>query len=138
MTRKEITRIYYYNKEIEALENALDDIETGSLQSPKLDGMPKAAQGKSNPTEERGIAAADLRTMIEDYKRSIEIRRKEIYEYITQLDDPLMELIIMYRCINLCTWDQVAAYVGGQNTADSVRMAFNRHFEEQEKNRSCS
>jgi len=53
-----------------------------------------------------------------------------VYEYISELDDALVELIILYRCINLCTWDQVAAHIGGGNTADSVRMIFNRHFED--------
>ena len=36
----------------------------------------------------------------------------------------------MYRCISLCSWNEIATHIGGGNTADSIRMTFNRHFEE--------
>ena len=144
MTRKEVSQIYYYNREIEKLEKDTEELqmrreqlETSALRSTKLDGMPRASGGKSSPTETAGIAAAEIKKaideqlkIIERYKHKIEMKRKEIYEYITTLDDPLIEQIIMYRCINLCRWSQVAEYVGGNNTEDSVRKAFERHFEE--------
>lgn len=144
MTRKEVTQIYHYSKEIEKLERDIDElqerrsqIEDSVLRSPKLDGMPRSGKGSNSTTETAGILAAEIKQLIneqvqtiERYKYKIEMKRKEIYEYITSLEDPQLEQIIMYRCINLCTWDQVAAYVGGQNTEDSVRMRFNRHFPE--------
>lgn len=144
MKRKEVTQIYHYSKEIEKLEREIDklqerkaQIENSTLRSPKLDGMPRSGRGDGSPVEKAGILAGEIKTLIDEqiaiverYKFKIEMKRKEIYEYITSLDDPQLEQIIMYRCINLCTWDQVAAYVGGQNTEDSVRMRFNRHFPE--------
>ena len=130
MTRKEINQIYYYNKQIEKLTQDLIDIESGTYRSPQLDGIPRGASGKSDPTGTAGTSAADIKTLIEEYRYKIERKRREVYEYISELDDALVELIILYRCINLCTWDQVAAHIGGGNTADSVRMIFNRHFEE--------
>lgn len=130
MTKKEINQIYYYNKQIEKLTQDLIEIETGQLRSPRLTGMPRATGGTTDPTGNAAASAADIKTLIEEYRHRIEVKRREIYEYISQLDDALMELIIMYRCINLLTWDQVAAQIGGGNTADSVRMIFNRHFEE--------
>ena len=144
MTRKEVSQIYYYNREIEKLERDVEELqarreqfETSNLRSTKLDGMPRAAGGKNNPVENAAIAAAEIKKaideqlkIIERYKYRIEMKRKEIYEYITTLDDPLIEQIIMYRCINMCKWSQVAAYVGGDNTEESVRKAFNRHFGE--------
>ena len=144
MTRKEVLQIYHYNKEIEKIERDIDELqerrrqlEDSVLRSPKLDGMPRSAKGTSRPTEAAGMAAAEMKRLIDEqihtierYKYKIELKRKEIYEYITSLEDPQLEQIIMYRCINLCTWEQVAAFVGGQNTEDSVRMRFNRHFPE--------
>ena len=130
MTKKEINQIYYYNKQIEKLTQDLIEIETGQLRSPRLDGMPRAVQGKTDPTGNAAASAADIKVLIEEYRHKIEMKRREVYRYISELDDALIELIILYRCINLCTWDQVAAQIGGGNTADSVRMAFNRHFEE--------
>ena len=39
MTRKELSEIYYINREIEMCKRELDDIT--SLQSPRLDGLPR-------------------------------------------------------------------------------------------------
>lgn len=143
MTRKEVSQVYYYSREIEKLEREVEKLqdrreqfETAALRSKKLDGMPRAAGGAGSPTELAGIGAAETKKLIDDmlvilrrYKYKLEMKRKEIYEYITTLDDPLIEQIIMYRCIDLCKWSQVAAYVGGDNTEDSVRKAFERHFD---------
>lgn len=139
MTKEEITKIYYYNKLIEELERELEEIEAADLQSPKLDGMPRSTRGKSDPTGSRGTMAADIKQMIEVLKYKTERKRKEIYKYIqTMQDDPQLSLIILHRCINLCTWEEVAARIQGPNTADSLRMMFHRHFERQERERSKS
>lgn len=53
------------------------------------------------------------------------------YEYIEGIDDSLIRQILTYRYINGLSWTQVAAHIGGGNTADSVRMAHNRFFQGQ-------
>ena len=50
----------------------------------------------------------------------------EINEYIETIDDSLLRQIITLRHVNGLTWDQVAASIGGGNTADSVRMIHDR------------
>lgn len=132
MKKKEVTRIYYYEKQIEKLERELEDIEQGRYKSPDP-GEPLKGGDRSDPTGNTGVAAAELKIKIEKYRNEIYRKYKKIYEYIMLLDDPMIALIIIYRCIDLCTWEQVASRIGGKNTADSVRMAFNRHFKEQEK-----
>lgn len=142
MTRKEVLQIYHYDglierlqEEVEELQEKKERFEDAMLKSPKLNGMPRASGEKSDPTAAAGIAAAEIKKLIEEelqlierYKYKRELARKEIYEYITTLDDPQLEKIIIYRCIDLKTWDQVAEKVGGGNTEGSVRMRFNRHF----------
>jgi len=51
---------------------------------------------------------------------------EETYEYIDNIDDSLIRQIISLRYINGLTWEQVAAHIGGNNTADSVRKATER------------
>ena len=46
--------------------------------------------------------------------------------YISNIDDSLIRQIISLRYVNGLTWDQVAAHIGGNNTADSVRMMHDR------------
>lgn len=128
MTKQEIGQIYYLNREIELWKRILEEMREGGPESPKLDGLPRSRK-KSDRTGNAAARQADVERIIEDMLEEIQIKRQEIYEYISSLEDSLMRQIIMYRCMSLCTWNEVAMYVGGGNTADSVRMLFNRHFD---------
>lgn len=127
MTRKELSQVYYINREIEMWQRKLGELREIELPGQEMDGMPRG-QKKSDPTGVRAIEAANIEEIINGLLAELQIKRKEIYEYISGLDDSLMRQIVMYRCISLCTWEEVAVYVGGKNTADSVRMMFNRLF----------
>ena len=123
MTRAELNQIYYINKEIEMWERDLN--EEISLQSPEVTGMPRGGE-IGDGTAEAAVKRLQIRETIDGLLSQLQLKRKEIYEYIAAVDDSMMRQIIMYRCLSLCTWDEVAKYVGGGNSADSVRMAFNR------------
>lgn len=125
MTKKELSQIYYINREIEMWQRELSSIY--SLESVNLDGMPRGSS-IGDATGEKAVRAAQIRDIIEGLLAKLQMKRKEVYEFIATLDDPLMRQIVMYRCLSLCTWEEVAMYVGGKNTADSVRMLFNRFF----------
>lgn len=123
MTRKELSQIYYINKEIEMWERELENVT--SLQSPKLDGLPRGSEA-GDSTASKALQAAQISEIISGLLTKLQMKRKEIYDYIATIDDSLMRQIIMYRCISLCTWEEVAIYVGGGNSADSVRKLFVR------------
>ncbi len=53
----------------------------------------------------------------------------QVEEFIASVDDSRMRRIINLRCIEGYSWNKVADYIGGGNTEDSVRMAFNRFME---------
>lgn len=123
MTRKELSQIYYINREIEMWERELESV-TG-LQSPRLDGLPRGSK-TGDSTANKALRAAEIREIINGLLAKLQMKRKEIYDYIATIDDSLMRQIIMYRCLSLCTWEEVAIYVGGGNSADSVRKLFVR------------
>ncbi len=52
----------------------------------------------------------------------------EINAYIEGIDDSLLRQIITLRHVNGLTWEQVAANIGGGNTAESVRKIHDRYF----------
>ena len=136
MTRDEVSQIYYLNLEINKLQRKLNELRCSGLQSPKIDGMPRAPRGRGSPTEKKSIAEADLEVQIETLLHEVKKKQREIFEYIGSVDDSLIRMIIIFRCVDLCTWEEVARNIGGPMTADSARMAFNRHFEAEENKKT--
>lgn len=129
MTKEEVSQIYYLDQEIRKLQRKLKELRCSGLQSPKIDGMPRAPGRTGSPTEKKGVAEADLELQIESLLHEVKRKKREIIEYIRSLDDSLIRMIIIFRCVELCSWEQVADKIGGPTTADSARMAFKRHFE---------
>lgn len=131
MTKQEINQIYYLNREIEMWQRQLMELREGGISSPKLDGMPRSVR-IVDATGDKAVAEADIEMIIEGLLAKTQMMRKEIYEYINSQKDSLIRQIIMYRCMSLCSWNEVAIYVGGGNTAESVRKIFDRHFEKKD------
>ncbi len=53
----------------------------------------------------------------------------DIENYINSISDSHIRRIISLRVIDRLPWTQVAQQIGGGNTEDSVRKAFERHFD---------
>lgn len=135
MTREEVNQIYYIDREIEMWKRQLLDLRNGGkIKAQIITGMPHANTNlTTDPTGEEVQRIEEIEVIIQSKLCQIQAQKKKVYAYIATLDDSLMRQIIMHRCITLCSWQEVAMYVGGGNTADSVRKRFERHFEE-EKN----
>ena len=133
MTRQEAYQIYYLSREVRNLQERLDRMRSTGMKSPKLDGMPRSPGGITKPTESKAVREADLEKRIERLLKRIQKQRRKIFDYIDSVDDSLMRMIIIFRCVDLCTWEEVAGKIGGPVTADSARKSFNRHFDRQAK-----
>lgn len=73
---------------------------------------------------------------IEEERRKLETRydnllkvTNDVLDFIESIEDSHMRMIITYRFIENYSWNKVADAIGGENTEDSVRMAFNRFME---------
>lgn len=126
MTKKELSQIYYINKEIEMWERELQDVI--KLQSPDITGTPKGTQ-TGDSTARTAVRCVEIRKKIERLILELQMKRSEIYDFIETIDDSMMRQIIMYRCIYLWSWEEVAQCIGGGNTADGIRMAFVRFLD---------
>lgn len=95
----------------------------GGIQHFKIEGFPVVAHEKA-----RNALQKNIQKIEDKYTELLELQN-EVEEYIESIEDSRMRRIIRMRFIDKLTWNQVADNIGGGNTEDSVRMAFNRFIE---------
>lgn len=130
MTKKELTELYYISREIEMWRVELERIRAAQtdLKSPSPNGMPRNGEGK-DPIGEKVVRIVEAEKELQQLIGELEEKKRRAQRYIVTIDDSLIRQIITYRCLSLMTWEEVAAKVGGSNSADSVRKQFDRFFE---------
>lgn len=97
---------------------------SGGIQHFKIEGFPIVAYEKA-----RNALSKNIQRIEDKYTELLELQN-EVEEYIESIDDSRMRRIIRMRFLDKMTWNQVANNIGGNNTEDSIRMAFNRFLEE--------
>lgn len=128
MTLKELSQLYYLNREIEMDKRRLQELEAQAVScTPNLTGMPHAP-GVSDKVGRYAAEIVDLRGIIEAKHQQCLYERSRLERYISDIEDSYLRLAFTYRFINGLPWEQVAACIGGSNTADSVRMMCNRYI----------
>lgn len=146
MTKKELSQLYYLNREIGQLEQHKREIQH------QIDSIGKAAdtvkgsaasfpfmlrsiliEGTDAQSSERALK---LREELIDIKRLIERRSKQctceynrLMHYINEIDDSLTRQILSLRFVNGLSWNQVASCIGGGNTEGSVKKSCYRFMQ---------
>jgi len=129
MTLKELSQLYYLNREIETLKRQLAEIECyaeGTTQS--LSGMPHGGS-TSDKVGAGAVRIADLKSKIKNRQIACWQEYCKLNDYISNIDDSFIRQIMSYRFVNGLSWQQVADCIGGGNTADSVKKVCYRHLE---------
>lgn len=162
MTVKELSQLYWLNREIESDQERLasldaeirkDEEQLASLEvkasspsGPNYDGMPKSPT-YGNPLENTVIRIIELKNIIErkkalrsDCAMTIQAKqilclteRNKLERYIADLPDSLLRMIFTFRFINGLTWAQVSEHIGVRTTEDSVKKMCYRYLAEQNK-----
>lgn len=118
MTLKELSQLYYLDKEIELDRERLAELRANLLcpRSPNYDGMPHSPNPE--PALERCIAEiVDLEAAIQAKIEQRIYERSRLERYISDIPDSLTRQIFTLRFIDGLTWEDVAAKTGGNNTA---------------------
>lgn len=129
MTNKELSQLYWLNREIESDKERLAQLEAAAVSTTsRITGLPHVG-GISDKTS--------LVTDIDRLREKIQLKIKRsvvVYEYlldyIDSIDDSLVRQIMTYRHINGLSWQHVAMLIGGDNTSDSVRKIHDRYLRE--------
>ena len=128
MEKRELQQLYHLNREIDHNKERLAELEAAATAvTLNVSGLPHVS-AFANKT---AIAAeiADLKNEIEAKTMLCIVEYNRIMRYIYSIDDSYMRQVMSLRHVNGFSWAQVAAHIGGGNTADSVRMAHNRFLQ---------
>ena len=123
MTLKELSQLYYLNREIKRDQERLEQLRArvSAPGSPNYDGVPKSPSFENRL--ERYIAEiVDLEAIIQAKITQCLHERARLERYIAEIPDSLTRQIFQLRFINGLTWVQIAFSVGGGNTEGSVKM----------------
>ena len=129
MTKRELSQLYWLNREIEEDKRKLTELEAAAEGgTAKITGMPHVS-GNGRSIENYTVLIAEQRDLIEAKIRQTVILYNRLNRYIATVPDSLMRQILSLRYINGLSWFQVAQHIGGGNTADSVRKAHDRFLQ---------
>ena len=117
MTKKELTQLYYLNREI------MHDTE--ELVNLKIENR-GTAETEWEKRKERMIRKREKELVLKI--RSCTELRDKVKGFIDAIDDSLVRQVLHYRYSKCMTWRQVAYVIGGRNTEESVRKIAERYL----------
>lgn len=134
MTLKELSQLYYLNREIEQDQRRLDELksQSRSISAQKITGMPRGGTIEGSSIDRYIAEIVDLEAIISAKITQCLHERNRLERYIAGIPDSLTRQIFTLRFINGLSWLQVALHIGG-NTADSVRMTCYRYIDKENK-----
>lgn len=129
MTVKELSQLYWLNREIEEDKRRLDELEAmvSSAKTQNYDGMPHAP-GYSDTLSRCVAEIVDLKAIIAAKQLQCIHERNRLERYISGIPDSLTRQIFTLRFINGLTWCQTAMHIGGGNTEEGVRKRTYRYL----------
>ena len=126
MTKQELSQLYYLNREIEQLQNRIDELEDKATACTKvITGMP-ATPGVADKIGQYTAEIADLKSLLDLNIKKCFYELNRLNRYIQNVEDSEMRLILSLRYINGLCWEQVAASISLYASGESVRKAHDR------------
>lgn len=112
MIREELNELYWLKKEVEDLQNRLQELdETCGVSSTKIDSEIHASGGKSAPVEELAIKKLQLENQIYEYMILILEEKQKIEKFIETIPDSKLRTIVRLRNIDLMSWEEIGKFM---------------------------
>lgn len=128
MTKKELSQLYYLQREIRSDERRLEELEAAATSTTaKLSGSPGG--GRISDKTAIGAEIADLKSIIRSKQEMCIAHYNKIMRYIATLDDSMIRQVITYRHVDMMKWRDIAQKIGGGNSEDGIRKAYTRYLE---------
>lgn len=116
-------------EELHKIRSALENPGAGIIAGPNGGGGQKGA-------DRIGDAIAKLEKLEKDLRQEIAVftaERAEIYRWCMEIRDLHLRKIVVWRVIDGYGWRKIARLARGNNTGDSVRMAYCRFIKREAK-----
>lgn len=125
-TKKELSQVYFLNREIAHDQRRLMELTAAAEgRAIEISGMPKGSC-TSDMVGEYAAEIADLKRIIELNIQRCWYELNRLNRFIDGIEDSQMRMILALRYVNGLPWQQVAASIGGGNTANGIRMMVDR------------
>lgn len=112
MTKKELSQLYWLNREIEEEKRKLRELEAASTSgTAKITGLPHVS-GAHDKIGDMAILIAEQRDLIDLKVRQSAIEYNRLNRYIAGVEDAQMRMILSLRYVNGLSWQQVAFAIG--------------------------
>lgn len=133
MNLKHLSQLYYLDKLIQRDERRLEQLRARLTNiTPKLSGMP-GSPGASDKIGEGVAELVDLAERIKQERANFEQEKAKLEHYLRCIEDTQLRLIFILRFVDLKSWNEVAASIGGNNTEGSVKQACYRYLKDNAK-----
>lgn len=112
MTRKELSQLYYLNREIVQLQIRLQELECLATScTVHITGLPRS-HGIGDKLGKYVAEIADLKSLLDLNLKKCFYELNRLNRYIQSIDDSEMRQILTLRYINGLSWQQVAFSIG--------------------------
>ncbi|MBR0411083.1 MAG: DUF1492 domain-containing protein [Eubacterium sp.] len=112
MTVKELSQLYYLNREIEDCQKQLAELESQrSGIALNMDGMPRAQGPKRSQVERLAAEIVDLKAIIHAKQIECIHERNRLERYIKNIPDSLTRQIFEMRFVRGQQWEDIAAEI---------------------------
>lgn len=131
MTKKELSQLYFLNREIEEIQRRIEELEclaTGCTMM--ITGMPRA-DGCNDKIGKYVAEIADLKCLLDLNLKKCFYELNRLNRYINSIEDSQMRMIMSLRYINGLPWEQVAASMSYTLSGESVRKAHDRFLKKE-------
>lgn len=128
---KYLEEYYLLEKAIREIEEEICRLEAALVSSPKFDtsGIPKNPTPQ-NRTEAKYIEICSKREKLQAKKQEFEQHKANVELYIENIPDLFTRRIFEKHIFQRQKFRQISRELGGGNTEDGVRQAFNRYLKD--------
>jgi len=130
MTVKELSQLYYLNREIEMDKERLEELRAKAEgpASVVLTGMPPSRDNESR-VERYAVMMADLEAAIKAKQEQCIHECERLEKYIAGIADSVTRMIFTLRFVKGLSWRRVVERLGGGNTEWGIKRRVYRYLE---------